>query len=552
MDRVGSDFLGVVNQIKQKFQLVPLVVQLPIGQEERFEGVVDLVKMCAMTWEMGKLDTTIVERAIPHYLEETAQRLHHELEEKVAESSDELLEHFLEKGFLSVSELRTGIRNLTLQHRGVPIFCGSALKNMGVRPLLDGVVDYLPSPADVPPVEGVHPRTDEKMRRFSSPEEPLAALVFKVATDPYVGHLRYFRIYSGSLKTGSYVYNCTKGQRERVARILEMHANYRIDRDQMSAGEIGAVVGLKNADTGDSLCDEESPIQLESISFAEPVIAVAIETRSRGSQEKLAQALVKLAQEDPSFRVKQDKETGQTIISGMGELHLEIIMERLRREFGLDVNSGEPQVAYRESIRKKAKARGQYIHQTGGKGQYGDVVLEVEPREDGEDVFRDDTKGGVIPREFISSIKAGVEQAMYSGVLGGYPFVNVKANLLDGSYHPVDSNEHAFRTAAFVAFRKAVQQADPFVLEPIMKVEVRTPVEFLGDIIADLSSRRGQIVSTDEAENTRIIVAYAPLAELFGYVTRLRSLSRGKALPNIEFASYKELPPDRAKQLLGK
>jgi len=552
LDRIGSDFFRVIDQIKDKFKLIPLILQLPIGEEESFRGLVDLVRMRALLWESDKLDARIMEEEIPGYLREKSSKLHHDLVEKAAEASDELLEKFLEKGSLSVEEIKKGIRKLTLEHRAVPIFCGSSLRNKGIRPLLDGIVDYLPSPLDVPPIEGMNPLTGEREKRLSSDKEPFSALAFKVATDSYVGRLIYFRIYSGILTAGSYVYNSTKNKKERISRILEMHANYRIERGRMCAGEIGALVGPKDIETGDTLCDGNHPILLESIIFAEPVISMAIEPKSRADQDKLIDVLYKIAKEDPTFRVRQDEETGQTIISGMGELHLEIILDRLRREFGLKVNAGEPQVAYKESIRKKAQARGRYIHQTGGRGQYGDVVLQVEPGKDSEEVFVDKTKGGVVPKEFIPAIKAGIQQAFFSGVLGGYPLVNVKVTLLDGSYHPVDSSEYAFKTAAFIAFRKATQQADPYLLEPIMKVEVRTPAEFLGDIIADLSSRRGQILSTETIGEMKNIVAHVPLSELFGYVTSLRSLSRGKAVPNIEFSHYQEVPEEKAKKILGK
>jgi len=552
LDRVGSDFFRVIDQIKEKFELVPLILQLPIGEEENFRGVVDLVRMRSLIWEGDKLDARIREESIPPQLQEKATRLHHDLVEKVAESNDQWLERFLEKGTLSVEEIKRGIRELTLKHQVVPVFCGTALRNKGIRPLLDGIIDYLPSPLDVPPVEGINPLTGKKEKRVPSEKEPLSALAFKVTIDPYVGRLTYFRIYSGKLRAGSVIYNSTKQKKERIGRILEMHANYRTERRQMCAGEIGAVVGPRNIDTGDSLCDEQYPILLESIRFAEPVISMAIEPRSKVEQDKLAIALSKLTEEDPTFKVKQDEETGQTIISGMGELHLEIILDRLKREFGIHVNVGEPQVAYKESVRKKAQARGQYIHQTGGRGQYGDVFIQVEPRKDSEPIFVDKTKGGVIPKEFIPAIKAGIEQALLSGVLGGYPLVDVKAILLDGSYHPVDSSEYAFRTAALIAFRKAAEQAEPYLLEPVMKVEVKTPVEFLGDIIADLSSRRGQILATETVEEMRVITAHVPLSELFGYVTRLRSISQGKALPNIEFSHYQEVPEEKIKKILGR
>lgn len=552
LDRIGSNFFRVIEEIKDKFKLTPLVLQLPVGQEENFRGVVDVVRMRSLIWESDKLDARIVEGDIPDNLREKAERFHRNLIERIAEASDDLLEKFLEEEPFSPDDIKRGIRKLTLEHRAVPILCGTALRNKGTRPLLDAIVDYLPSPLDVPPVEGINPISKEKEKRSPSREEPFSALAFKVVTDLYVGRLTYFRAYSGRVNIGSYVYNSSKDQKERVSRILEMHANYRIEKDEMCAGEIGALVGPKNIDTGDSLCDQSDPILLESIRFAEPVISIAVEPRSRAEQDKLSQALSKLTGEDPTFKVKQDEETAQTIISGMGELHLEVILDRLRREFGLQVNTGEPQVAYKESIRKKAQARGQYIRQSGGRGQYGDVVLQLEPKENGGEAFVDKTKGGVIPQEFIPAIKAGVKQAFFSGILGGYPLVNVKAILLDGSYHPVDSSEYAFKTAAFIAFRKAAQQADSYLLEPIMKLSIRTPTDFLGDIIADLSSRRGQILSSESTGELKRIVAYVPLAELFGYVTRLRSLSRGKAIPTIEFSHYQEVPREKTKEILGK
>ncbi len=552
VDRPGADFFEVVKQIKEKFRLTPLILQFPIGGEGEFQGLVDLVKMRALIWENDELGAKFTEEQIPRELQEKSYKLHHDLIEKAAESSDHLLEKFIEKDSLSQEEIKKGIRKLTLEHRAVPIFCGSALKNKGIRPLLDGVVDYLPSPMDVAAAEGTNPLTGKKEKRTSSGKAPFSALAFKVTVDPYVGRLTYFRVYSGALSAASYVYNSSKNENKRVARLLEMHANYRTEREKMGAGEIGALVGPKNIETGDSLCDQKHPILFESIMFAEPVMSIAIEPKSRTEQDKLAEALSKLTKEDPTFKVKQDEEIGQTIISGMGELHLEIILERLKREFNLQVNTGEPQVAYKESIRSKARARGQYIHQTGGRGQYGDVILEVEPRKNGEEIFLDKTKGGAIPKEFIPAVKTGVQQSFFSGALGGYPMVNVKTTLLDGSYHPVDSSEYAFKTAAFIAFRKATIKADPYLMEPIIKVEIRTPAEFLGAIIADISSRKGQILSTETKDEQKIIVAHTPLSGFFGYVTRLRSLSRGKAGLNTEFSHYQEVSEDRTKKILGK
>ena len=551
LDRVGADFYRVLDQIKKNFQLTPLPVQIPIGQEDHFKGVVDLIKMKALIWESNDVNSRILEEEIPSCIKERAISFHRELVEKAAEANDELLEEFLEKGNLSFSKIKEGIRTLTLKHVGVPIFCGSALKNKGTRLLLNGVIDYLPSPLDVPEVEGFNPLNKEKERRKVSINEPFSALAFKIVTDPYAGRLTYFRVYSGKISSGSSVYNSTKKRREKVGRILEMHANYRIERKEICAGEIGALVGSNNIKTGDSLCSERYPIILEPIKFADPVISIAVEPKTKLEQNKLAISLSKLSEEDPTFKVHQDEETGQTIVSGMGELHLEVIFDRLNREFGVRVNAGKPQVAYRESIKERAQARGQYIKQTGGKGQYGDVFLEVEPKKNGEKDFVDKTRGGVIPKEFIPAIKKGVKQAMLNGVLGGYPLVNVKAILIDGSYHPIDSSEHAFKTAAIIAFKEASRKASPYLLEPIMKLEIRGPREFLGDVIKDVMARRGHILKLEGEEKIRRLSALVPLSELFGYVTRLRSLTQGKATPNLEFSHYQEVPQEIMKKILG-
>jgi len=551
LDRVGADFYRVLKQIKKNFQLTPLPVQIPIGQEDKFKGVVDLIKMKALIWESDNVNSKILEEEIPPYIKEKAFSFHRDLVEKSAEANDELLEEFLEKGNLNSAQIKEGIRTLTLEHRGVPIFCGSALKNKGTRLLLDGVIDYLPSPLDVPEVEGFNPLNKKKEKRKVSINEPFSALAFKIVTDPYAGRLTYFRVYSGKISSGSSVYNSTKKRRENVGRILEMHANYRIERKEVCAGEIGALVGSNSIETGDSLCDEQYPIILEPIKFAEPVISIAVEPKTKLEQNKLAISLSKLSEEDPTFKVRQDEETGQTIISGMGELHLEVILDRLNREFGVRVNAGKPQVTYRESIKERAQARGQYIKQAGGRGQYGDVFLEVEPKKDGEEDFVDKTKGGVIPKEFIPAIKKGVKQAMLNGVLGGYPLVNVKAILLDGSYHPVDSSEHAFKTAAIIAFKEASRKASPYLLEPIMKLEIKVPREFLGDVMKDVMAHRGHIIKLEGGEKIRRLSALVPLSELFGYVTRLRSLTQGKATPNLEFSHYQEIPREIMKKILG-
>jgi len=551
LDRMGADFSRVINQIKKKFSLLPLLVQLPLGEEDNFRGIIDVVKMKAFEWESNQPEAKIIEKKIPSHLYQRALYFHRDLAEKAAESSDELLEKFLEKGNLKPEEIMTGIRILTLAHQGVPVFCGSALKNKGIRLLLKGIIDYLPSPLDVPPVEGVNPLSHKREKRLPSLDEPLSALAFKVVTDPYVGRLTYVRIYSGRIKRGCFIYDPLRDSRERITRILEMHANYRKEKNELCTGDIGAVIGPAKIETGDSLCSEDHPLLLESIRFAQPVISVAIEPRSKAEQDRLSLVLSKLMQEDPTFKVKQDTETGQTIISGMGQLHLDIILDRLKREFGVKVNVGKPQVAYKETLRRESRARGQYIRQSGGKGQYGDVYLQVEPGKKGEEFFVDKSRGGVIPKQFIPAIKKAIKQSMLSGVMGSYPVVNVRTILLDGSYHPVDSSEYAFKAAASIAFRKASQEGDPYLLEPVMKLEIRVPHIFLGEVIKDITSRRGQIVKTESEQDIHYLVAHVPLAELFGYVTRLRSLTRGKAIHNLEFFDYQEMPPELTKKVLG-
>jgi len=552
MDRVGADFYRVIDSIKQKFELVPLPLQLPIGKEENFRGVVDLVEMKALIWHGHGLEAKILTEEIPSSLEELASYWHNHLLEKIAENNDECLERFLEKGSLEVKEIKREVRKLTLSHRVVPVFCGSALKNKGTRLLLDAIVDYLPSPLDIPPVVGVNPLSGKKEKRYASIKQPFSGLAFKIVTDPYMGRLTYFRVYSGMIKVGQLVYNSTKCRKERIARILEMHANYRKDRKEISTGDIGAAIGPREIDTGDSLCEEKHPLIFEPIKFTEPVISIAIEPKTSLDQDKLASSLSKLTQEDPTFKIRQDEETGQIVISGMGQLHLEVVLERLRRDFKVGVDAGKPKVAYKEAIRKKAQARGQYIRQSGGRGQYGDVWLEIEPRKDAEEMFVDKTKGGVIPKEFIPSIKKAIRQVMSSGILSGYPLTDVKVNLLDGSYHPVDSSEFAFRTAAFIAFKKACQKADPYLLEPIMKVELRVPQDFMGEVIGDLASRRGRIYKMETRDNSRYLSGYVPLAELFRYITKLRSMTQGRGIPNIEFSHYEEVPSDVAEKIIGR
>ncbi len=551
LDRVGADFYHSIERIREKFSLIPLPIQIPIGEEEGFCGVVDIIRMKAIIWQGEGLEVKIVERDVPPSIKEKAFHWHNYLMEKIAENNEEYLERFLEEKSLSVKEIKEEIRSMTLAHKAVPVLCGSSLKNKGIQLLLNAVNDYLPSPLDIPPVEGVNPITQEREKRKPSPQEPFSALAFKVVTDHYVGRLTYLRVYSGRIEKGSFVYNSTKNRKERIAKILEMHANYRKEKKEIAAGGIGAVVGPKGVDTGDSLCGDSNPIIFEGMEFTEPVISIAIEPKTKTDENKLYSSLHKLVQEDPTFKVCQDEETGQTIISGMGQLHLEIMLDRLRREFNIEVNSGKPQIAYKEAIRKRASARGQYIHQSGGRGQYGDVELEVEPIKNGEKTFLDKTKGGVIPKEFIAAIKKGVERTMGVGVLASYPMVNVKATLLDGSYHSVDSSEFAFKTAASIAFKKASQQADPYLLEPVMKVEIRIPQGSMGEVMGDIVSRRGRIYHTELKGTLYYINGYVPLAELFDYVTKLRSLTQGKGIPNIEFYRYEEVPSDRAETIIG-
>lgn len=550
LDRVGANFYHSVERIGDKFSIIPLPLQIPIGEEEGFRGVIDLIRMKTIIWQGEGLKAEIIEGDIPPSLKEGAFHWHNYLMEKIAENNEEYLERFLEEKSLSVQETKEAIRSMTLAHKAVPILCGSALKNKGIQLLLDAVTDYLPSPLDLPPVTGVNPITQNREERKPSVEEPFSALVFKVVTDPYVGRLTYLRVYSGRIEKGSFVYNSTKDRKERISKIIEMHANYRKEKKEILAGGIGAAVGPKDIDTGDSLCDARNPIVFEGMKFAEPVISMAIEPRTKADEDKLYSSLHKLVQEDPTFKVNQDEETGQTVVSGMGQLHLEIMLERLRREFNIRVNAGKPQIAYKEAIRRKASARGRYIHQSGGRGQYGDVYIEVGPRENGEKTFLNKSKGGVIPKEFIAAIKKGVEQTMQVGVLASYPMVDVKATLLDGSYHAVDSSEFAFKTAASIAFKKACQQAGPHLLEPVMKLEIRIPQDSMGAVMGDVVSRRGKIHNTELKGALYYISAYVPLAELFDYVTKLRSLTQGKGIPNIEFYRYEEVPSDRAETII--
>ena len=544
MDRVGADFLEGVKQMKEKLSANAVAFQLPLGAEENFKGVIDLLRMKAIVWDDESLGAKFSEVEIPSEYKVQAEQYRKQLVEKVAEHDEVLLEKFVEDKEISVEELKTVARKATVAMHMTPVFCGSSFKNKGVQPLLDAVIDYLPSPLDIPPVVGSDVKDHEKkLERKPDTEEPFSALAFKIATDPYVGQLTYFRVYSGKLPAGSYVYNSSKDQKERFGRLLQMHANQREEITEVKAGDIAAVVGLKYTTTGDTLCDLRFPIVLERIHIPEPVISIAIEPKTKADQERLGISLQKLAQEDPSFRVKTDEETLQTIISGMGELHLEIIVDRLLREFKVEANIGKPQVAYRETILKTAEAQGKYIRQTGGRGKYGDVTLRVEPRERGQGYeFIDATKGGVIPRNFMPAIDKGIQEAMDHGTLGGYPMVDIGVSVLDGSYHDVDSDELSFKIAASKGFKDACGQAKPVLLEPIMKLDINTPEEFMGEVIRDISSRRGSIKNMDSRGNLRIIHADAPLGEMFGYATDLRSATQGRASYSMEFSHYNEVP----------
>ncbi len=552
LDRVGADFYHSVERIKEKFSLIPLPIQIPIGEEEGYCGVIDIVRMKAIVWQGEGLEVSMVESEVPLSMKEKAFHWHNYLMEKIAENNEKYLERFIGEKSLSVEEIKEEVRSMTLTHKAVPVLCGSSLKNKGIQLLLNAVNDYLPSPLDIPPIEGVVPKTQEKEKREPSPQEPFSALAFKVVTDPYVGRLTYVRVYSGRMEKGSFVYNSSKNKRERISKILEMHANYRKEKKEIAAGDIGGILGPRGIDTGDSLCADSNPIIFEGMKFAEPVISISIEPKTKTDESKLYDSLHKLVQEDPTFKINQNEETGQTIVSGMGQLHLEIMLDRLKREFNIGVNSGKPQIAYKEAIRKRAYARGQYIHQSGGRGQYGDVELEVEPTKNGEKAFVDKIKGGSIPKEFIAAIKKGIDRTMGVGVLAGYPMVNVKTTLLDGSFHSVDSSEFAFRTAASIAFKKACRQADPYLLEPVMKLEVRFPQNFMGEVVGDIVSRRGRIYHTELRGTLYYISGYVPLVELFDYVTRLRSLTQGKGIPNIEFYRYEEVPSDRSEIIIGR
>jgi elongation factor G len=553
MDRVGADFFAAVQSMVDRLGAHPVPIQLPIGTEEHFRGVVDVIEMQGVVWEdaLGMEPKTI---EIPTELQEQAEAYHHQLIDAVAEHDEELLEtYLLDEASVTPEMIRRALRKATLVIAVTPVLLGSAFKNKGVQPLLDGVLDYLPSPLDVPPVHGVDPRTEHELSRRPAEDEPFSALAFKVMSDPYVGKLTYFRVYSGKVSAGDRVLNVTTGKTERIGRLLQMHANHREEREDIGAGEIVAAVGLKATTTGDTLATETAPIRLESMTFPDPVISVAIEPKTKADQDKLAQALGRLSEEDPTFRVRSDEETGQTIIAGMGELHLEIIVDRLMREFNVNANVGRPQVAYRETIGKPVeKVEGRFVRQTGGRGQYGHAVINMQPTEPGEGYeFADKIVGGKIPREYIPSVDMGIQEAMESGVLAGFPVVDVRVELVDGSYHDVDSSEMAFKIAGSMAFKNAMQRAKPKLLEPIMAVEVVTPEDYLGDVMGDLNARRGRVEGLEPRGNAQAIRARVPLATMFGYATDLRSTTQGRATFTMQFDRYEEAPQSIAGEIVS-
>jgi elongation factor G len=555
MDRVGADFERCLAMIKDRLGAKAFPIQYPLGSGELFTGHIDILRRVEVVFDEASLGAKFVEGPVPDALKERVEQLRHEVLEAAVEHDDELLEKYFAGQELSEPEIRRAIRKATLAGAMVPVICGAAFKNKGVQQLLDAVIDFLPAPVDVQAIQGHLPAHDEHhISRETDDDEPFAALAFKIMTDPYVGRLTYFRVYSGVLKSGSYVYNSTKDKRERIGRLLQMHANKREEIEEVRAGDIAAGIGLKDTRTGDTLCIEEDPIILEAMRFPNPVIDVAVEPKSKADQDKLGVALQKLAEEDPTFRVRTDVETGQTIIAGMGELHLEIIVDRMKREFKVEANVGRPQVAFRETVTKKVqKVEGKFVRQSGGKGQYGHVVINLEPTTAGTGfVFEDLIVGGVIPREFIRPIEAGIKEALETGVLAGYPVVDVKVELIDGSFHDVDSSEAAFKIAGSMAFKEAARRAAPVLLEPIMEVEVVAPSEYLGDVIGDLSSRRGKIGGMTQRGEAQVVTAHVPLAEMFGYSTVLRSLSQGRAVYSMQFDHYEEVPKSVAEAIISK
>jgi elongation factor G len=554
MDRVGADFMNVVGMIKERLGAKAYPVHFPLGEGELFTGMVDIIRRVELVYDSDSLGAKWVEGPVPDALHDKVEELRHELVEAAVEFDEELLTKYLDGHDPSEEELRQAIRKATIAGAMTPVLCGSSFKNKGVQQLLNSVIDFLPSPVDVPHITGHLPHEETTVERKSDDKEPFAALAFKIMTDPYVGKLTYFRVYSGSLPAGSYVYNSVKDRRERIGRLLQMHANRRDEIEEVYAGDIAAAIGLKDTRTGDTLCDEKNPVILESMKFPEPVINVAIEPKTKADQDKLGTALQKLSEEDPTFRVHTDEETGQTIIAGMGELHLEIIVDRMMREFKVDANIGRPQVAYRETIRKEAKnVEGKFVRQTGGRGQYGHVVINLFPQEPGAGfVFEDKIVGGVVPREYIGPTEQGIKEAMENGVIAGYPMVDVRVELVDGSYHDVDSSEMAFKIAGSMAFKEAVKRASPVLLEPVMDVEVVTPADYMGDVIGDLSSRRGKIGGMTQRGDGQVIAASVPLSEMFGYSTQLRSLTQGRAVYSMEFSRYEEVPKSKAEEIISK
>ncbi len=551
MDKMGADFYMSLDSIKDRLSPNGVTVQLPIGAESSFEGVIDLLRQKAYKFE-GSFGQDLKEVDIPEDMKEKVEEYRNILIEKAAECDDDLMEKYLEGRDFSIDEIKNAIRKGTINNEIFPVFCGTALQNIGVQLLLDAVQEYLPSPLDVPPIEGINPKTDEPDSRTADENKPFAALAFKIATDPYVGKLCFFRVYSGKLQAGSYVYNSTTGQKERIGRILQMHANSREEIKEVKAGDIAATVGLKNTMTGNTLCDEGHPIVLEAIEFPTPVISIAIEPKTKSDQEKLGLSLQKLAEEDPTFQTYTDEETGQTIISGMGELHLEVLVDRLKREFKVEANVGKPQVAYRETIQNEVEMEEKYAKQTGGRGQYGHVLIRVSPQEPGDGYeFVDSVVGGKIPKEYIPSVNKGIEEAMTKGVIAGYPMVDIKVELYDGSYHDVDSSEMAFKIAGSIAFQNAAKKANPVLLEPIMKVEVVTPEEYFGDVMGNMSSRRGQINESGDRGNAKFIRCEVPLSEMFGYTTDLRSMTQGRATSTMEFGHYAKVPKNVEEKIVA-
>ncbi len=552
MDRMGADFFRGVSMIADRLGANPVPIQIPIGAEDQFKGIIDLVTMKAMIYT-DDLGTTSDTADIPGDLVDQANEYREKLLEAVADTDEELMMKYLEGEELTEEEIRNGIRKGTIGLKFIPVVCGSSFKNKGVQPLLDAVVEYMPAPTDVPNIKGVHPETGEADERHSSDKDPFSALAFKIMADPYVGKLAFFRVYSGVLGSGSYVYNSTKGKRERIGRILQMHANHREEIPEVYAGDIAAAVGLKDTTTGDTLCDDKAPIILESMQFPDPVINVAIEPKTKQDQEKMGTALARLAEEDPTFKMHTDQDSGQTIIEGMGELHLEIIVDRLQREFKVECNVGRPQVAYKETIRRAVKSEGKFVRQSGGRGQYGHCWIEIEPLEQGSGFeFVNKIVGGVIPREYIAPIGQGIEEAMQNGIQAGYPVMDIRATVYDGSYHDVDSSEMAFKIAGSMAFKAGAAKADPAIIEPVMKVEVTVPEEYMGEVIGDMNSRRGRIEGMEATGTAQIVRGFVPLSEMFGYATDLRSKTQGRGVYVMMFDHYEEVPKNIAEGIVAK